>query len=80
MQCGSRVRGSKAEHIQLVEEFIRKVSEARVNELELRVLEALHAGYKLTDLKITEVITWTESNLQFYHQVKVEDKTTGKTI
>ena len=74
VSCRSLVRGPKAEHIQTVEKYIRKVSEARISELECKVLEALNSGLKMTDLKITEVITWTDSIMEFGYSVKVEKK------
>ena len=74
MSCRSIVSPAKAENIQLAEKYIRKVSEARISELECKVLEALNAGLKMTDLKITEVITWTDSIMEFWYSVKVEQK------
>ena len=74
MPCKSIVTPEQAANIQLVEEYIRKVSEARIIELELKVLEALNSGLKMTDLQITERIVWTDNILKFSYGVKVEKK------
>ena len=74
MNCKSMVPIHKSKNIQIVEKYIRKVSEARINELECKVLEKLNAGMKLTELKITEVITWTGNIMEFNYSVKVEKK------
>ena len=71
MTCNSIVSPKQRANIILVEKYIRKVSEARILELELKVLEALNSGLKLTDLDITERITWTDSLLKFKYSCKV---------
>ena len=74
MNCNPLVRGTKADDIQTVERCIRMISEARIQQLEFKVLEALRSGLKITDLKITEVITWTDREVEFEYKCKVEKK------
>ena len=74
MKCKSMVHPDLAADIQTVEQVIRKVSEARIQDLELKVLEALDSGLKITDLRITEVIEWTDKELVFNHTITVEKK------
>lgn len=74
MACKSIVAPEMAARIQTVEELIRKVSEARIQELELKVLEALASGMKITDLKIVEMIRWTDKQYEFAYSVKVTKK------
>ena len=74
MSCDPMVYGTKAEHIQIVEDFIRKTSEVRISQLELGVLKALSSGLKLTDLKIIEIIEWTDNALEFKYSVEIKEK------